>query len=237
MKTILSSFKQFIKQISKDSVLLIISFSPILTGAIFKFGIPYAEKFLTQYFNKVAIISPYYLLIDIFLAVITPYMFCLSSAMVILEEIDTGLTSYLSVTPIGKSGYLISRLLFPAGLSAMFSIIMILLFSLTNMSLPTNILLSVLTSCIGAIMPLLIVSFSSNKVEGMALAKLGGLFLLGIPIPFFITETEQYFGALLPSFWVAKYMLDFNIWSLLGATISVLLWSVSLYSKFDNKII
>ncbi len=48
---------------------------------------------------------------------------------------------------------------------------------------------------------------SANKVEGKAFAKLGGLIMLGVVIPFFIADAKQYFGAYLPSYWVAKVIL------------------------------
>ena len=236
MRSMLISFKQFLSQISRDSILIVISLSPIITGAFFKFGIPIAEKFLCEYFGKVAILSPYYLLFDIFLATITPYMFCLSAAMVILEERDMNITNYLSITPVGKSGYLVSRLGFPTIISAVFSVIMLLFFSLTHISVLTVIILSVLTAPIGTIIALLIVSLSANKVEGMAFAKLGGLVMLAVAIPFFITDTNQYFGAFLPSFWIAKSMLDFGTFNLLTSIVVIIIWINILSRMFSRKI-
>lgn len=175
MSALFISFKQFLLQIGRDGMLLVICLAPILAGIVFKFAVPIGEMMLCTHLGKTAILSPYYLLFDIFLAIITPYMFCFASAMVILEEKDTNLTAYLSVTPVGKSVYLLSRLGFPAAISAVFSIMMLLFFSLTDMGILEKIVLSALTAPIGVIISLLIVSFSSNKVEGIAIAKLGGL--------------------------------------------------------------
>lgn len=236
MKALLSSFTQFCRQVSKDSMLLVVCVSPILAGLAFRFGIPEAEKLLTGYFGKSAVLAPYYLLFDVFLGILTPYMFCFASAMVVLEDIDSSLTNYLSVTPIGKSGYLLSRLVFPGAISALFSFVILTMFTLTNIDALSNILLSFFTACIGGLISLLIVALSGNKVEGMAIAKLGGLLILGVPIPFFITGAEQYFGAFLPSFWVSSFMLAPSIWNTLGIVMTLLCWSGVLYKRFKKKI-
>lgn len=236
MRAMFISFKQFLTQISGDSMLIVISLSPIITGAFFRFGIPIVERFLCEYFDKASILSPYYLLFDIFLTVITPYMFCFASAMVILEERDTNITNYFSVTPVGKLGYLLSRLGFPTIISAVFSVNMLLLFSITGTGILTAIVLSILTAPIGTITALLIVSFSANKVEGMAFARLGGLVMLGVVIPFFITDSKQYLGAFLPSFWIAKIMLNFDAWNLILCIIVAAVWIWMLSNRFNKRI-
>ncbi len=236
MRTMFISFKQFLFQMSHDSILLVICLLPIITGIIFKFSVPIGEKMLCDYFAKAAILSSYYLLFDIFLAVVTPYMFCFASAMVILEEKDTNITNYLSVTPVGKSGYLLSRLGFPAAISAVFSVIMLLFFSLTDIGLFEMVALSILTAPIGIIISLLIVSLSANKVEGMAIAKLGGLIILGVAIPFFITDARQYLGAFLPSFWAAKVIIDFSTSNLLISIVVIAVWICLLSKKFNKQI-
>lgn len=236
MKAMFISFKQFLLQISRDSMLLVICLSPIITGIIFKFSIPIAENFLCDYFEKTVILSPYYLLFDIFLAIVTPYMFCFASAMVILEEKDTNITNYFSVTPVGKTGYLISRLGFPAIISAMFSIIMLLFFSLTHTGILITAALATMTAPIGVIISLLIVSLSSNKVEGMAIAKLGGLIMIGVAIPFFVTDTRQYLGAFLPSFWVTKVAIDFSTSNLLIGIAVISVWIYLLSHRFNKQI-
>lgn len=236
MRTMFISFKQFLLQISRDSMLLVICLSPVITGIVFKFAVPISEKMLCDYLAKAVIFSPYYLLFDIFLAVVTPYMFCFASAMVILEEKDTNITNYLSVTPLGKSGYLLSRLGFPAAISAVFSVIMLLFFSLTDTGILAMVVLSILTAPIGIIISLLIVSLSANKVEGMAIAKLGGLIMLGVAIPFFITDARQYLGAFLPSFWVAKVIIEFSASNLLMSIVVIAVWICLLSKKFNKQI-
>lgn len=236
MRALFLSFRQFCRQITKDSMLLIVCTAPILTGIAFKFGIPKAELLLVSYFERADILAPYYLIFDIFLSVLTPYMVCFASAMVILEDIDSGMAGYFSVTPIGKAGYLMSRLIFPGIICIFASYVILSVFALTDIYTLLKVFLSIATACIGVIISMFIVSLSGNKVEGMAIAKLGGLFLFGVPVPFLITEAEQYFAAFLPSFWLSKYMLEHSLLSIIGVIASILLWSRFLYMKFLKKI-
>jgi fluoroquinolone transport system permease protein len=67
-----------------------------------------------------------------------------------------------------------------------------------------------LTSLLSVAVAMLIVSFSHNRVEGMALAKLSGIMMLGLPVPFFLFSGAQYLFAPLPSFWIAKICLSEN---------------------------
>lgn len=236
MRAILISFKQFLLEISRDSMLLVVCLSPIIMGIVFKFALPIAEQTLYNNFRYTIIFSPYYMLFDIFLAIVTPYMFCFASAMVILEEKDTNITNHLSVTPVGKTGYLLSRLGFPTIISTVFSVTILFFFSLTHTSLFIAVVLAALNAPIGVIISLLIVSLSSNKVEGMAIAKLGGFILMGVAIPFFITDARQYLGAFLPSFWVTKVILDFSISNLLMGIAVITLWIGLLAHRFNKQI-
>lgn len=236
MKAVFISFKQLFLQIRKDKMLILICFAPMITGIAFKFGLPNVEYLLCEHFGKITIIKPYYLMIDILLAVLTPNLFCFASAMVILEEKDTNIIQSLCISPLGKKGYLISRLVLPAVVSTAISLIIVNCFSLTEIKFWLIVLLSILSAVMGLMVALLIVSFSKNKVEGIALAKLGGLFMLGTPIPCFMDTTKQYFACFLPSFWVSKFMIDFSFYNISMSVVVVAIWIYFFSRVFINKI-
>ena len=72
MKPVYISFERFIKEIFKDAMLSAISFLPVFLGALFKFGIPFLDAFLTAKTGKAALLSPYYLLFDLTIIFSTP---------------------------------------------------------------------------------------------------------------------------------------------------------------------
>ena len=59
-----------------------------------------------------------------------PVLLCFAFAMITLEEIDDKVSRYFSITPLGKAGYLFTRLGVPSIISAVIAFIVLLLFSL-----------------------------------------------------------------------------------------------------------
>jgi len=237
LKPLYRSFAMFIKQIFKDSMLLMVCFAVILYAFLVRYGIPFAEKALCGYFNREAVLSNYYLIFDLLLALITPYMFCFASALMMLTEYDENIASFLAVTPVGKKGYVISRLIFPAGAAFIVSVIILKLFSITQWSIWMILIICLLSSASSIILTLFLFSFSHNRVEGMALGKLSGILMLGLPVPFFLTNKFQYLFSFLPSFWIAKLCISENGIYLLLALATSVIWISIIYKKFSRKMI
>lgn len=226
----------FIRQILEDSMLYAVIAAPLLAGCLFRFGIPKIESALCVYFGKPGILAEYYLLFDLFLAVLTPYMFCFASSMVILTECDENMVSYMAVTPVGRRGYIISRLVFPAAASFFASAAIMHFFSLTEWSVQILFLACALTGLLSIIEALMVVSFSRNRVEGMAVAKLTGIMMLGLPVPFFLFSGIQYLFSALPSFWIAKLFIGGNYLLVLPALFISTIWIWYLYKRFEKKL-
>lgn len=236
MRPLFRSFVMFVRQIFDDDMLWAACLAPVLAGLLFRFGVPYAEKLLCGYFHQQAVLAPYYLLFDLFLSLLTPYMICYASAMVMLTEADANMSSYFAVTPVGRRGYIVSRLLFPAALAFIVSIPVMLFFTLTEWPLGLLLVTCLLMCALSVAGALLIFSLAHNKVEGMAMAKMTGLFMLGIPVPFFLKSDAQYLFSPLPSYWVTKLRLDGDPLLLLPAAVTLLLWLWLLYRKFSLKL-
>jgi fluoroquinolone transport system permease protein len=226
----------FLRQIAKDSMLYLVLAAPVLAAFAFRFGISNLENLLCSYFGKASVLAPYYLLFDLLLATLTPYMVCFASSMVMLTEQDENLADYMAVTPVGRRGYVVSRLGFPAVAAFLASVVLLRLFSLTGLSLPDLLAICLLTDLLGVTVSLLIVCFSHNRVEGMALAKLAGVLMLGLPVPFFLSSGVQYLFSPLPSFWIAKFSLEGGALPLFPALLLSLLWIWMLYGRYDRKV-
>ncbi len=237
MRATARSFQMFIRQIRSDSMLYLFCFLPFVVAAVFRFGIPFLETQLCAVFGKPAILADYYLLFDLFLAVFAPYFLVFISAMVMLTEIDERTAAYLAVTPIQRRGYLLSRLLYPAVFSMFISAGLMLCCTLTPWT-PLHILLVCLLSVVLCIpVAMLVVVFSHNRVEGMALAKLAGLVLFGLPVPFFLTTNDQYLFAWLPSYWMARVFVRADYLAILPALLISFAWIWVQYRRFSAKLL
>lgn len=126
MKKILSSTIQIFKQIKSDPMMFAACFSPFIMGTLIKFGIPFLER-ITKFS-----LQAYYPIFDLLLSIMAPVLLCFAFAMITLEEIDDKVSRYFSITPLGKSGYLFTRLGVPSIISAVIAFIVLLFFSLEN---------------------------------------------------------------------------------------------------------
>lgn len=236
MKQLLRSFGIFIRQITRDNMLWAVCLAPLITALLFRFGVPYAEALLCAYFQRQKILADYYLLFDLWLCLMPPYMLCFASAMVMLTERDENMAGYMAVTPVGKTGYVVSRLVFPAAIAIIFSILLIYFSSLTDWDFLMLSAVSLLMSLSSTAVALFICSFSRNRVEGMAMAKMASLIFLGLVVPFFVLYDAQYLAAFIPSFWAAKLCKEGNSLFMLPALAVPLAWISMLDRRFKRKL-
>ena len=237
MKSNIRSLQMLLRQIRADSMLILMCFLPFVIAAVFHFGVPFLETQLCAVFTLPSVLADYYLLFDLFLAVFAPFFFVFLSAMVMLTEIDEHVSAYLAVTPVRKQGYLVSRFVYPAVFAALISAVLLACCSLTPWTVWGIALVCVLGVLLCVPIAMMIVVVSHNRVEGMALAKLAGLLLFGLPVPFFLTGCLQYLFAWLPSFWIAKVFTGANAWAVLPAIAVSLGWIVPQYRRFERKLL
>lgn len=230
MKRILSSTLQVFKQIKSDPMMFAACFTPFVMGALIKFGIPFLER-ITDFS-----LQAYYPIFDLLLSIMAPVLLCFAFAMITLEEIDDKVSRYFLITPLGKSGYLFTRLGVPSIISAVIAFIVLLLFSLEKLSIGMTICLALLGSVQAIIVSLMIITLSSNKLEGMAVTKLAALTLLGIPAPFFIDSYYQFSVGFLPSFWVAKALQNEAVLYFSIGLMVALVWYYFLTKRLFRKL-
>lgn len=235
MKAIRLSFFQMVVTMGRDMILFMACLAPFLVGFLFRFAIPFLENILIDYFNRPLIISPYYKLIDIFFLMLSPTMFCFVSAMVSLEETDEKTATYLFITPLGKTGYLLARLGIPAVIAFIVTVIVFPVFKLTALSLISFLLFAASGTLQGIIVSLLVLVLSSNRLEGMAITKLSTLIMFGAVIPFFIKNNVQYVLFPLPSFWIGKAAYENILFYLFPTFALSVVWIYLLLKRYLRK--
>lgn len=235
MRAIRRSFLQMIKMIKHDLMLFASCIAPILAGIAIKFVVPMIEKMLMEWTGRDMVLYPYYGLFDLFFAALTPVMFCFIAAMVILEERDDHIAGYLYITGLGKNGYLASRFLLPSLLAFVVDMVLIFLFSLTSLSVGMIIFLAVTGTFQGGVVALMIVTLSSNKLEGMAITKMSSLVVFGAFIPYFISGPQGYLFLFLPSFWMGKALYENELIYMFPSILMGGIWIGVLFYGFQKK--
>lgn len=204
MKAVRLAFLQMLSFLRRDMMLAAACIAPVLIGFLFRFGLPALEKVLVGYFHMTEFLAPYYEIFDIFFSMLSPFLFCYVAAMIILEERDEKIAKYLFVTPLRKNGYLIARIGLPCAAAFAVTVCLLPPFKLTALGAGTVVYLSLAGALQGMLLALLIVTLSSNKLEGMAVTKLSSVMILGVLVPYFVSGKIQYMFAFLPAFWVGR---------------------------------
>lgn len=228
-------FNQMVRQIAGEAMLLLLVIAPVLAGMLFKLGIPLFEAKLLAGFGFDEVLVPYYEYFSWLLALLSGMLFAFVGALVVLGEIDDGVSKYICVTPVGAGGYLFARIFIPAILSGVFASILIPFFSLVRVDMKSLLIMIVSTGLSGIVTSLLVVAISSNKVEGMAVGKLSGGFGMIMFVPLIIKGPIQYVFSIFPMFWIGKYIQDKMR---IGVPLSLLLfigWIYCLMNKFRKK--
>ncbi|GCF92122.1 ABC transporter permease [Enterococcus florum] len=233
MKKYAASSLNLFRQIGNDYMLAVLFLVPIVTGFLLKFFVPYVLRIVSNYTEVPDYIV---LLLDMLYLLITPWMFCFAFALIFLEEIDNQLARYFMVTPLGKKGYLFSRVGIPAIAALVFTPIFLGIFHSSGLNWIHVLLLSIFSALLGMILVLIIVAFSANKLEGMAVTKIASLTLLGILPPFLLQGDRQCFFFLLPAYWLGKYVVESRLSALITGVLLALLWILFLARRILSRL-
>ncbi len=228
-------FKYMAKEISRDYMMIMLIVTPFLVGALFKFGVPLLEDRVLTIYGYGEVIKPYYELFSWLLAMLTGMMFAFVGGLVVLGEIDDGIARYILVTPPGERGYLFSRIVLPGVISGMMSAVLLLLFALSKLSLSKILVMVASTTLCGIITAFIVVAISSNKVEGMAVGKISGLFGITFFIPLLLKGAVKYLFFIFPMYHVGLWSLDGSAYSLAVAAVLFAIWVLVLYKLFRRK--
>ena len=148
-----------------------------------------------------------------------------------------GIVRYLIVTPLGKIGYLFSRIIVLSVISTIYSLIIFCIFHLTNINILIVLLLSAISIEIGIMVSFGIIAFAHNKVEGMALSKFSGILLIGLFISVFVKNNIKYCFFWMPTFWIGEFYLAKSISDFLIGFLLTVFFIAMFYKKMRKKLL
>lgn len=194
-----------IRNIYRDGVLLLVLFAPVMIILVAKYLVPLASRLILD--RTGFELAAHYPLIMGFMVLLTPMMFGIITGFLILEERDQEIITYLSVTPLSRSGYVTYRLYAPMLVSFTVSYLFLAITGLTPFKPWPALVVALLVSLETPIMALFLAAFANNKVEGMALSKAFGVMFMAPFAAYLIPSGWQYIAGIFPTFWVTKSFL------------------------------
>ena len=235
MRVVLKMFFNMVKQITQEMMMILLIIAPFLAGAFFRFGIPFLEKNILSRYGFEHFLVPYYEIFSWLLAMLTGMLFAFVGGLVVLGEIDDNITKYFMVTPAGMIGYISSRIVIPAVISGIVALFCVPVFSLIELSFPKIIVMVISTVLSGIVTAMLVVAISSNKVEGMAVGKLSGLFGITLFVPILIKGMIKYVFCIFPMFWVGQWSMSGSLFALIIAAAEFGAWIYLMFVMFRRK--
>src|SRR5690554_256313 len=238
MSKVYKIFYLGLRQVLRDGMLLFLLPAPFLMGAAFHYLLPLLNSLLEQEFNFS--LSPWYAVSDALLIALAPVMTAMICAFIILDERDEGVGVYYKITPAGRYSYLIARIGLPMIWAFVSSVLVTSIFAFTVHTWVSILFSALIGTMQGVVSCMLLVAIAGNKVEGLALAKLANLFLMGFLFAF-MSSPFKYIFAVLPSFWLGELIKNtgLNQALLLPTIIGVvccLVWIVVLQRLFLRRV-
>ncbi|NLO86139.1 MAG: hypothetical protein GX096_12055 [Clostridiales bacterium] len=230
-RPILSAFRLLVHTLMRGSALVTAVILSILIGCALRFGMPALIKAapLFSFFDNHA------LLLDALLYLITPFLIMSACCMVMLDERDNATALGLMTTPIGRSGYLISRSLLPLCFTTLYTIVIAFLFASVTRK-PLHTLLIAFTASITAYSACAFIpDFARDKVMGMSMMKIGFVLILTVAIPFYAPQKWGPYLSWLPTYWFYRTLV-FSDWlmALICILVSVI-WILPSLRAFKRR--
>lgn len=230
------SFRMLLRQIKDDKISVVMIGFPICVALFLYFFAPTISQNLIAGYGTKWNLQPYYPMFDI---IVIAFSFCtpgFASAMVMLSELDDKVVFSLCASPLGRGGYLFSRLGLPAFISIILAGTLCWLLNLAGLSLFTYIIVIAISLIACTLPAMIVIAFARNKVEGVALFKMSIFTTFAVLIPFFVDSWVQWLFCFFPSFWIAKMVIYNNYWFAIPVIVTSTIWIIPLWKRYMRKI-
>lgn len=200
----------------RDPLLTYMLVLPFFYAVLVRLSVPVITTWLAPGFDLV----PYYPIVLGFFAFTPPLTFGFMTGLLVLEEKEENVLAALWTTPLTGRGYLAYRAVSIVAISFVSMVLVIPVIGLV--AVPIHVLLAV--AAVGSLWAigtvLLISTFASNTVEGLAIGKFVGF---SIMIPVFaimiVPEPFQFLAGLDPVYWPFKALVS----GVIGASFQTIL--------------
>ena len=227
------------RNISRDLLLMITIFVPLLVAVFVRIVTPIATELLTA--RADFDLTVHYVFIAGMVVLMTPMMLGAMAGLQILDDRDERILTYISVTPITREGYVVWKLLTPMIIGMIITPIALVITNIIPLRFGILVPVTLLTTLGAPIYALLLASFATNKVEGLAVSKASGVLMVAPFAGYLLESPWRFLAGIMPPFWpimamLAGYGHENTFWMyILGGVITHLAWIALLRSRFNTR--
>jgi len=191
-----------LRLVIRDPILVLAATIPLVLALLLRLAVPVAAELLRDRVD----ISPYLGLLLVLAAMMAPGMLGWLAGFLLLDERDEGVMQYVAVTPAGRPGFLAYRLAVPVAASFVLAFPVAAIAGISEVDYARLVPVAAIAALEAPLMAMYLAAFAGNKLEGLALAKAAGVFMLA-PLAIVTESGWQYLAGVAPPFWPAKLFL------------------------------
>jgi fluoroquinolone transport system permease protein len=233
-RIIINCLKADSRFIIRDPFLLMAFIAPFLLVFLLRFLFPLIAAYILSATGYS--IDRYYVIAVLTIIPVIPMLFGMVYAFILLDENDKHILQIIAVTPAGKINFIIMRMIIPLLLSLMMVVLSIVLIRpVPSEGWLRTALVSILLSTQAPFVFMFIGSLAENKVEGLAMAKLYGVFLVAIPFGLMLHHPWNYLTFFSPLYWISwAWVLPDPFQSFLCVLITIVMTDGSIFFFFRH---
>lgn len=211
-----------LKMIMRDPIMALLFFIPLVIGILFKLLIHFFLPIALKYVEFSLPLEPYLLSMTLLM---TPYMLGVVMGFMMLDDKDGNILDLVMVTPFGRRGYLLNRILFISIFTFLYTLINYFILNLVDMNIFNLLYISILLAVFAASIGLLFFRIASDKIIGLTYAKILNFVIIFVFADFIKAEWFTYVAAVFPTFWITRLITNPEAASnYIFAGVVVLIW-------------
>jgi fluoroquinolone transport system permease protein len=227
--------KADLRKLGRDPVLLASALVPILLAALLRLGLPVAEVALAG-LEPPFDLGPHRATIAGGALAVSTMMAGWVVGFMLLEERAQRMLPAIGVTPLTRRGFVLWRLALPTLIALLGAVVVLVFGRYGAPELGRGLAAAALLACSAPCFALALVAFADNEVEGLALAKFGGLAFMLPLLGFYIEGPWAWAAGVLPPFWALRLYAGGPWWLLAPGVAVTGLWALWLLGRFRRRV-
>lgn len=199
-------FRNDIRQIVRDPIMLVLLFVPVILIVVFKLILVFLLPVLVAHtgFNP----ESYYVYLLSFSLLLIAGMLGIVTGFLMIDERDGNIAELMAVTPLGRTGYLMNRLSFAGLITIVYSFMAIYVLNVLHLKLFTALWLACLMVLYTAIFGLILFNSADDKVKGLTFAKGLNAFAFFAFTDLFQLQWLTALSWIFPPYWITAIIKD-----------------------------
>lgn len=194
-----------LRSVRRDPLLRWIVVLPLLVALPVRWGLPSVVRRIGG-LMEMDLLAYYPLAMSYALLLLAPALAGMVIGFLLLDQRDDRTLTALQVTPLLLKSYLTYRLVAPMLVSFATTLIVLPVAGVVQEDLVTLVAMSLAAAPMAPLVALALATFAANKVQGFALMKISGLFLIAPLVAYFAPFRWEWVFAFVPTYWPAKVL-------------------------------